>query len=92
MRARLLPPEAVRALGVQLNGGRVTGWTERVGELLDVPATTVKAWATPPTSTAARSISGPACVALLGCVVMLEAGGLAALVRGVDAKYKKLVP
>jgi hypothetical protein len=73
-RARLLSPQDVRRIGIWLNGGRVRGWTEHVGTLMDVPAGTVRSWATPPTSSAARSISGPAANLLLAYVVVQKRG------------------
>ena len=80
MRTRALSSESVRALGIRLNAGVAKGWPERVAELLDVPASTVRSWATPPSSRAHRPISGPASNLLLAYVVMLENGGLHALV------------
>jgi hypothetical protein len=91
MRARTLSHEAVRTLGIELNGGRVHGWMERVGKLLDTPPTTVRAWSTPATSRASRPIPGAA-ANLLVFYLLAQRWGLPPddLAREVDAEIARI--
>jgi hypothetical protein len=91
MRARLLSPKAVRHIGIALNGGRIHGWVDRVAALMDSPPMTVRSWATPPSSSAARSINGPASNLLLVYAVMMDRGAsLDVMAQLVDAKYEAI--
>ena len=91
MRARLLSPKAVRHIGIALNGGKIHGWVDRVAALVDAPPMTVRSWATPPSSSAARTISGPATNLLLLYAVMMDRNApIDAMARLVDAKYEAI--
>lgn len=70
IRPQFLPPEAVRDLGVELNDGRVHGWLETMSDRLDTPIPTIKAWASPRSSRAARPIPGAAANLLILLVIM----------------------
>jgi hypothetical protein len=91
MRTRVLPPEVVRLLGIQLNEGGERGWIDPLAVLLDVPPSTVKSWATVATSRAHRPISGPAGNLLMLYVVLKEANALPASLRALEAKYRQVM-
>jgi hypothetical protein len=90
IRPQFLPPQAVRDLGVELNGGRVHGWTETMSDMLDTPVITIKGWATPRTSRAARPIPGAA-ANLLMLLVILKRGrvSIEGLYEALDVEARK---
>lgn len=91
LRTRTLSHEAVRALGIELNGDRVPGWVERAAALLDTPATTLRGWATPPTSRASRPITGAA-ANLLVLYVLAQRKGVSpdGLLRDMAAEIARM--
>jgi hypothetical protein len=90
IRRKFLPPQAVRDLGVELNGGRVHGWAETMSDMLDTPIATIKGWAVPRTSRAARPIPGAA-ANLLMLLVILKRGrvSLEGLHEALDVEARK---
>lgn len=72
VRDRSLPPGAVRALGVELNGGRVHGWVDNLSAMIGTPAATIRGWAQPVTAKAHRPITGSAATMLILLVLMMR--------------------
>lgn len=90
IRPQFLPPQAVRDLGVELNDGRIHGWAETMSDMLDTPIATIKGWAAPRTSRAARPIPGSA-ANLLMLLVILKRGNVSiqGLCDALDVEARK---
>lgn len=86
-RVRSLPPQAVRALGVELNGGRLHGWVDNLSEKIGTPPATIRGWAQPVTAKAHRPITGAAATMLMLLVLMQRRDvPVAALMEAVAAE------
>jgi hypothetical protein len=91
LRARALPPEIVRDLGVELNGGRVAGWMDYASAMLDTPVSTIRGWTRPSNATASRPISGAAANLLILLVLMKRQGvSVDALAGAVNDEARRL--
>lgn len=73
VREARIPPQIVRLMGIELNNGRVHGWTERLSALLDTPPLTIRSWASSDPSNY-RPISGSAAMLLTILVKVLRSG------------------
>lgn len=73
IREARIPPQIVRLMGIELNNGRVHGWTERLSVLLDTPPLTIRSWASGDPNNY-RPISGSAAT-LLTILVKLQRSG-----------------
>jgi hypothetical protein len=70
-----LTPDQVRAIGIALNGGRSSGWRDRLAELTGASPYTIRSWCDQTSSASYRPCTGPA-ARLLRILIDLQTQGV----------------